>query len=341
MNRRQRLLQYIDRDKMGIEVAPYFTPLVPKADGFKVLTLDVFDTDRLRENARQDAGISDDGVARIEPVDLVGDASSIADLVSASPHAGNIHYIVSSHNFEHLPNPLKFLRGCADLLSPGGVLSMAVPDGRACFDHFRMPTRLSDWLDAFHEDRTQPSAGTLFDYHAFHAAYMRDGQPAVGCVWEVDDPCKFAPQENVQGALDLYHGARQPGADYRDAHCSVVFPETMRLMLADLIFLGLLDLEVIAVEPTQGLEFFIHLRKPVQPSVTETAAFYARRKNLLRDVAVAMGKGGTRATTRRPLHTLAHRLEVGSKSTLKRLVGTDRFQRLDDWHKRTVRDRRR
>lgn len=345
MSRRQRLLKHIDHKKQGIEVAPYFAPLLPKAEGFKVLTLDVFDTERLRDNARQDIDITEDGLARIEPVDLVGDASSIADLVRASPHGGDIHYVVSSHNFEHLPNPLKFLRGCTDLLAPDGVISMAVPDGRACFDHYRMPTRLSDWLDAFHEDRTQPSAATLFDSIAYNATFSRDGQRLNGCRWESDNPEGFCADNGLGGAFDIYNAAQDPAMGYRDAHCSVFFPESLRLMFADLIFMGQLDLEVIDITPTRGLEFFVHLRKPVNPVVREQAAFYALRADLLADVSRAMGKGGWsdaaggQAAARQAKPRLSRRIEDGAKSVLRTLVGPSRFQKLHDWHKRTARDR--
>ena len=89
----------------------------------------------------------------IEDVDLVGSSTHIGELVRARGEAGTFDYVVSSHNFEHLPNPIRFLQGCAEALRPGGILSMAIPDRRACFDYFRPVTRLSDWIQAFVEDR--------------------------------------------------------------------------------------------------------------------------------------------------------------------------------------------
>jgi hypothetical protein len=40
---------------------------------------------------------------------------------------------------------------------------MAIPDYRACFDHYRYPTRLSDWLRSYHHPLIQPDAESLFD----------------------------------------------------------------------------------------------------------------------------------------------------------------------------------
>ena len=172
MDRRDYILKYANTRGKGIEIAPYFNPLVPKREGFDVLILDVFDSNRLHENAINDSMVPNDRIDEIEPVDIVGDASQLIDIVTENSLAGKIDYIVSSHNFEHLPNPIKFLQGVELALKPGGFLSIAVPDYRACFDHFRMPTRLSDWLAGYHEDRTQPNAETVFDANAFSSVYI-------------------------------------------------------------------------------------------------------------------------------------------------------------------------
>ena len=188
MNRLRKILEFCDLSGKGIEVAPYFNPAVPKRDGHDVLIMDVFDTETLRERASIDPLIPQDRLHEIEDVDLVGDASRIGDVVENTGAAGEIAYIVSSHNFEHLPNPILFLQGCYTALRPGGVLSMAVPDCRACFDHFRMPTRLSDWLMAFHENRGQPSPETIFDYTSNFAYFHKGDKKLPGCNMKKDSP---------------------------------------------------------------------------------------------------------------------------------------------------------
>ncbi|MFM7442912.1 MAG: methyltransferase domain-containing protein, partial [Tabrizicola sp.] len=166
MDRKAILLKYVDPSSPGIEVAPYFNPAVAKRDGYPVLTLDVFDTQALRANATKDPHIPASRIGEIEDVDIVADACGIGDAIARLGRTGQFQYIVSSHNFEHLPNPIRFLQGCSVALAPGGVLSMAVPDGRACLDHFRMPTRLADWLSAYHRGLDQPSPESIFDLQA-------------------------------------------------------------------------------------------------------------------------------------------------------------------------------
>ena len=57
MDRRTELLRFIDRDQVGIEIGPWHTPLAPKRDGYRSLSIDVFDTDTLRRRAVEDPHI--------------------------------------------------------------------------------------------------------------------------------------------------------------------------------------------------------------------------------------------------------------------------------------------
>lgn len=111
MSRIDQIIRHIDTSRLGIEVAPYFAPILSKRHGFDVLSLDIFDEEKLRELALNDPGILAEWADRIEPVDIVGDASNIGAMIQGRGIAGEIAYIVSSHNFEHLPNPIKFLQG--------------------------------------------------------------------------------------------------------------------------------------------------------------------------------------------------------------------------------------
>lgn len=292
MARIDQILKYADLSQKGIEVAPYFNRTLRKSDGNDILVLDVFDTDRLRQNAAADAFIPPSRLAEIEDVDLVGDASHIGNLVRDANLEGQIGFIISSHNFEHLPNPILFLQGAYAALKPGGMLSMAVPDCRACFDFFRMPTRLVDWLAAFHEDRKQPSPEIIFDGAVMGAWYIAQGKTHPGCNIKHDNPDRFVPHQALAAAYDVYKRDKaQPGA-YRDAHCSVFFPESLELLLTDLRKLGLIGFDIVEISQTRGLEFYVHLRKPDDAAASQPetdAAFYDRRQALLRNVVENMG----------------------------------------------------
>jgi SAM-dependent methyltransferase len=292
MDRKSLLLKHLDLSAPGIEIAPYFNPAVAKRDGHPVLTLDVFDTQTLRALAAKDPHIPAARIDEIEEVDIVADACGVGNAVTRLGRAGQFHYIVSSHNFEHLPNPIRFLQGCSVALAPGGVLSMAMPDGRACLDHFRMPTRLADWLSAYHRKLDQPSPESIFDFRANFAEYVRNGVSSTGCDIRFDDPRGFQPKNDLRFSYAEYLDRIGSPQDYLDTHCTVTFGAALENMLWDLRFLGLVDLEVMEVTESVGLEFFVHLRKPEAATPIDDAAFYAARAPRQRRIADSLGAAG-------------------------------------------------
>lgn len=340
---RLRLLtKYASKAARGIEIAPYFNPAVPKADGYNVVIIDIFSTETLREKALADGNILDARVGEIEPVDIVGDGSSVADLVRSNGYDPNFDYILSSHNFEHLPNPIKFLKGCAEVLKEGGVLSMAIPDYRACFDHYRFPTRLSDWLRAYRNDLSAPDADMVFDHIAVQSRYEENGVLRGTCALSKADPHKFVPNQNLDGAMQAYAERLDPDADYRDAHCTATFAAAFELMVRDLIHLGELEFEVIEVLETGGMEFFAHLRKTANP-VRDQVAFYQRRAELLTQIDRGLGPLACdrvryrllRGYTRYSLGALLHPRNLGPM-----LFGSSLTGRIKAWN-RTRRDKHR
>ena len=70
MDRRIELLRYVTRQQRGIEIAPWFNPVVPKRAGYRTLILDLFDAQNLRRNAESDANVPKEMIPNIEEVDL-------------------------------------------------------------------------------------------------------------------------------------------------------------------------------------------------------------------------------------------------------------------------------
>ncbi|MCA8835368.1 MAG: adenine phosphoribosyltransferase [Proteobacteria bacterium] len=287
------ILKHTDISKKGIEIAPYHSPILPKSDGHNVFILDVFDTDRLQANAKNDKNINKAGEAKIEPVDFVGDACDLGAIITKAGMVGQLGYVISSHNFEHLANPIKFLQGVGLALETGGVLSMAVPDYRCCFDRFRIPTRLSDWLTAYHLDKKQPAAADLFDTRVGYATRGDDIAYAVG----FDSAYPSTPYVACKDFREEYNKfckeIKKP-SPYQDTHCNVLFPELLELYLRDLRHLDLIDLEISAPSKSMGIEFHIYLKKVATPSQTSEEDHRKVRQDLLIKIMHGMGEGGFR-----------------------------------------------
>ena len=106
-----------------------------KREGYRTLNIDTATRDALVKKALADPNVPNELIAHIEDVDVIA-TTDLATAVSTVAPGERFAYIIASHVIEHLPDPIRFLRDCEALLEPGGVLSLAIPDKRVCFDHY-------------------------------------------------------------------------------------------------------------------------------------------------------------------------------------------------------------
>lgn len=281
MQREILLLEGIAKSDKGLEIAPYHSPLAPKASGYNCQILDVFDTETLRRRAAEDPQVDNDKIVRIEPVDHVGSATDLADIIPAAEH-GTFDYVISSHNFEHLPDPIRFLQGVETVLRPGGRLVMAVPDVRACFDFFRPVTELAEWLAAYREKRQKPTPEQVFSHESSYSVLRRkDGEhyafSADALASEVE------ARGDLEAAFEIWRRSR-PDDPYEDAHCTVVTPASLRLLLEECRQLRLIGLEIDGISEPSGCEFHVRLSRPEsgEAALPDPAEFRKRRTDLMR-----------------------------------------------------------
>jgi SAM-dependent methyltransferase len=254
-----------------LEIGPYFNPIAARAAGYRTTTLDVFDTNSLRQKAAVDPNIPQERHEEIEEVDLVGSACDLADLTAA--HYGAEHrfdWILSSHNIEHIPNPVRFLQQCAAVLRPEGTLRLAVPDKRYCFDHFRMLTEGSEWLEAFFENRSQPTP-----YQLFREGTIFSGPLPSGGGWR-------PTRKSLSVFRDWFGPEGRVPMHYIDTHCWAFTPESFELLVRDMIAFRLVDLRIDSVSETCGIEFYVDLVRPSSPVELDEDEYYSIRERLLR-----------------------------------------------------------
>ena len=80
-------------------------------------------------------------------MDFVWTSGPMADAVPSDLH-GTFGAFIASHVIEHTTDFIGFLDAAATLLAPDGVVILAVPDKRYCFDYFRPLTTTGKVLDA-------------------------------------------------------------------------------------------------------------------------------------------------------------------------------------------------
>jgi SAM-dependent methyltransferase len=245
MTRREKILHHISRDGRGIEIGPSHNPVAFKRDGFNVKIIDTLSREGLRAKYK-DHNVNLDN---IEEVDYVWNGEPYGRLLN---QANCFDWIIASHVIEHTPDLIAFLNDCADLLVPSGVLSLAVPDKRYCFDHFRPVSGISQVIDRHVSKAKQHSPGSIVEFML--NAVGLNGQIAWSST-TTGDWSFSCPIDEVKAQLSR----ELNGATSMDVHSWCFTPGSFRLLINDLNLLGLIRLKEISRFPTEGCEFFVTL----------------------------------------------------------------------------------
>ena len=249
LTREEKLLFHVNKDGFGIEIGASHAPIAPKRDGYKVQIIDHATRDELiakfeNENVR---------LENIEEVDFVWRGESYAELTGKS----NFYdWIIASHVIEHVPNLVGFINACDEILNERGVLSLAVPDVRFCFDHFRPISGLSKVLDAHYQNHTVHTPGSIVEFNL--NLVERDREPGWYENTLLRDEYTFRnSRETVIEQLDK----AVAGNGYVDCHAWCFTPHSFRVLMHDLFDLGLIKMREVGFYPTVGCEFYITLSR--------------------------------------------------------------------------------
>ena len=160
-------------------------------------------------------------------------------------------FILASHVIEHAPDIIGFLKDCAALLKPGGILVLAVPDMRYCFDRYRPRSSLGAIVEAHREQRHKQSRASLFD----RIAYNNRLDDRAG--WSKTCAGIFRLQFDLKDAPA--YAARHETEGYIDGHSWQFTPSSFRALIEDMSFLGIIDLREKRFVETPIFEFFVVL----------------------------------------------------------------------------------
>lgn len=250
MDFRQAIRSAVGKRSRGIEFGASYAPILPKSEGYQTLVIDHADAETLRSKYRSH-GVD---ISRIEAVDAIDDGG---ELLALDPAGKGFDFIVASHVFEHLTDPIHFLQRCERALRPGGRIFLLVPDRRFTFDYLRPCSTLGQMLAAYFAGDTRHNAASMYDHYASNST--RGGVQ----VWTQGSIGEFA---FAGTPLEGYRLAAQAGPDYIDCHAWVFTPSSFRLIIADLRAIGLVGLSEERFHPSIGCEFFVELSSsPTNP----------------------------------------------------------------------------
>jgi SAM-dependent methyltransferase len=251
MDRLEKLLFGIERTARILELGPSYNPVAPKQGGWHSSVVDYTTQDGLKEKYREH-GVALD---RIEPVDFVWAGGAIHDAVPASQH-GSFDACIASHVLEHLPDPISFFQSLNRLLNEDGVVSLALPDKRFCFDYFRPLTLAPAWIEAFEHKLTRHARRTLLESSAYQ---MSNGEKNA---WGQFDGTRISLAGRTETAeRDARASGLAESAPYVDCHAWCFTPASFELLILEVGILDLIGFHIKRLFPTEGHEFFVSLRK--------------------------------------------------------------------------------
>jgi hypothetical protein len=246
--RTDSLLQSIDvATSKGLELGPLINPVVRRDMG-DIRYIDHVDTDELRARYATHVGFDVDAIV---PIDYVSRTGSIHDTVGPDIP---FDYVIASHVIEHVPDVIGWLGDIRSVLKDDGVLSLAIPDHRRCFDALRSPTVTADLIHAYLTKPTIPSPRLVFDHYSSAVAWR-------GLIsWEEEPPFEELVLVHSEAeALERAATAATSG-DYLDVHCWMFTPSSFTRLFGALTRLHLVPFSLESCSETVGGEFFATLR---------------------------------------------------------------------------------
>ena len=274
MDRKSLIRHPFARTAKLIEIGASYSPIIPKADGWQTTVIDHAGQDALKQKYHGQP------TENIEPVDYVWTDGSLDALIPIGEH-GTYDGLIASHVGEHLPDPIGFLLAADRVLTPSGIIALALPDHRVCFDFFRPRATTGDLLDA--RGRVRHRRGKVFDNVAYFAA--RDGQAGWAYGLAANQAGAIQLTGDVHVAYDHYRNIGETADDdYTDAHSWCFTPASFHLAIVELFQLGVIPWTVTRIERASGVEFYVWLeRRRVKLADTEFAAL---RTALLHEMIV-------------------------------------------------------
>ena len=270
MDRIARLLSLSTRASRILEVGPSYNPVAPKSAGWNTHVVD----HASREEIQAKYATADVDTTLIEDVDTIWQGGCLHDSVPIALH-GSFDTLIASHFIEHTPDLVGFLISASHLLRPNGVIALAIPDRRFCFDYFRSPSLTGDLLEAHAAGRTRHSRRTAWNHMAYSATM--DGalgwKPGPTGVPRLMDPFASAAATNAAFRDD----AEAPYADY---HAWQFSPSGFALAVLELGALGMIDWQIDRLHTPEAFEFFAFLRRGAT-IFTSNEAMQAARLSLL------------------------------------------------------------
>jgi hypothetical protein len=261
-NLRDYVKKSITKRQPSLEIGPSYNPILPKREGFNVSILDHDDKAAL-EKKYTDHKVD---LSRIEPVDFIWTGGSMLDVIGGT----RFDNIVAAHVIEHAPDFIQFFSDCSAALNANGRLYLFVPDKRYCFDYFQP---LSDPAKILGDHRHARSRHSFESFYRNGVMVLSGGEGTWGQAGIKE--LTFLHGDPV-GTL-AWADARLASSHYEDAHENYFTPVSFSMIVDELYFLGVIDLQLEVLTRSRGCEFLAVLKKTTSHEKIDLKAFLERK----------------------------------------------------------------
>ena len=246
--RQEKILACIDpATQLGLEIGALDRPTVTPDMG-EIEYVDHATTAELQQKYAADPNVD---VGQIVEVSYVWGEKRLLELVEEPV----FDYVIASHVIEHVPDLIGWLKEIHAVLKPGGILSLAIPDKRYCFDYLRQLSSLPEVVEAHLQKNRKPNVRQIFDY------FWSISQWGDQFTWTAQDPIKAENLVRNHTIAEAWDVAQCAFVDqsYRDVHCWVFTPASLLELIKLLTQIDLIDFRVIKLHQLGGCEFYVTL----------------------------------------------------------------------------------
>ena len=217
----------------GLEIAPYFNPLIDRAK-HEVFYVDCIDNDEIRRKADANPGAKGRYVPRIDAVWVPG--KRLAECVGGRTFS----YAVASHVLEHVPNPLGWLEEILECVEVGGRVAIMLPTRTQSMDYYRQTTTFGQIVGWSIEKPARPTPTQVMDF--LSQSFFHRGERLVeGQMPPFTEATRhYSDADAVRYAHFVWNEKH-----YLDVHCSTWTPESFTEVFGRLRDVGLLSCKVI------------------------------------------------------------------------------------------------
>lgn len=275
MNRSAVLLGDVSPDAAIMELGPSVSPIAPRSAGWNVTVVDHATREELVAKYQSHPNVD---TSKVEAVDILWRNGPLDGSVPAGA-LGTFDLLIASHVIEHIPDPIGFFQAASRILHPQrGVLALAVPDKRFCFDCLKPVSTTGQILAAHKIGSQRHTAATRFDY----AAYNAFDRGRTG--WGREPVPDLKLVETLETAYaDFMSATDGPDAAYVDCHAWQFTPASFELLILELGALGIIDWRIGLLAPSPAVEFLVRL-VPGREQFTDPAHREQRRLDLLKTI---------------------------------------------------------